>query len=38
VLQGRFVGVRTGEVQRPGFDASSFAHHETMGADDAPSL
>jgi len=35
VLQGRFIGVRKGEVQRPWFDASSFAHHGTMGAADA---
>jgi hypothetical protein len=35
VLQGRFSGVRKGEVQRPGFDASSFAHHGAMGAADA---
>jgi len=35
VLQVRFIGVRKGEVQRPGFDASSFAHHGAMGAADA---
>ena len=35
MLQGRFIGVRKGGVQRPGFDASSFAHHGAMGAADA---